>query len=109
MREATDYEWRQFCRLGERIGDGDLDEDEKWIRKEYKRLSRICCPGIKEVEKEMRQERNKQINEQMKEFLKVNFCPLCEYQLKQTRSGSKTVICLECGKRFKIKRRRNKK
>ena len=39
MARENEFEWRQFCRLGEMIGDG-LHYEESWISKEYKRLQK---------------------------------------------------------------------
>lgn len=103
MRE-NEFEWNQFCKLGEMIGDG-LHYEEPWISKEYKRLSRILIPEIKEQEAENRRKKNENINKQIVEKLKTDRCSKCTSQLKQTRSGSKVVQCIneKCKAKFQYK------
>lgn len=98
--------WRQFCRLGEMIGDG-LHYEEPWISKEYNNLRKILIPETdeeKNYKRKIRQEKNKSIDKQIQE--KNDNCPKCKGELKQTRSGSKTVICTECNSRFKYRTKR---
>jgi len=47
MERENAFEWNQFCRLGEMIGDG-LHYEDKWISKEYKRLAKILLPETQE-------------------------------------------------------------
>ena len=62
--------WEQFCRLGERIGDGDLEGSEaKWFNREHARLARILIPELKEQDKEKRAAKAKNINKQMVKLL----------------------------------------
>jgi hypothetical protein len=102
MARDNEFIWNQFCKLGEMIGDG-LHHEEPWISKEYKRLQKILLPETKE-EKEYKSKarklRNENINKQIIERLKTDRCK-CEAELKQIRSGSKTVICTKCGSRYK--------
>ena len=60
MRE-NEFEWNQFCRIGEMMGDGlHYEADGKWISKEYKRLAKILLkPSEEEKEfyKKARQEK----------------------------------------------------
>lgn len=92
--------WNQFCRLGEMIGDG-LHEEEggEWISKDYRRLSRILIPEIKEQERAVRKQKNSNIDSQMANLLKDRKCN-CGGELKQSRSGSKTVYCLSCKAKY---------
>jgi len=54
-KASDDFHWRQFCKLGEMMGDGLHHEaDGKWIAIEYKKLSRILIPEIRDVEKARR-------------------------------------------------------
>ena len=105
---TNDFQWRQFCRLGEMIGDGlHLEPDGKWISREYKKLQKILLPDtpeMKEFKRKRRQAKNESINNQIAERLKKDKCR-CGGALKQTRSGSKTVICTVsgCGKRYTYK------
>jgi len=95
--------WDQFAKLGEMIGDGLHHEpDGKWISKEYKKLSRILIPEIREAESKRRSMINKVRNEKIAEFLKDKNCPECNGILLQTRSGSKKVKCTQCGNRYVI-------
>jgi hypothetical protein len=103
MKE-NELEWSQFIRLGDMIADG-LHYEEPWISKEYKRLSRILIPEIKEQEAENRRQKNKNIDKQLEEKLKTDCCSKCNSKLKQTRSGSKVVQCIneECKAKFRYK------
>lgn len=45
IERENEHEWRQFCRLGEMMGDGLHHEpDGKWIVKEYRKLAKILLP-----------------------------------------------------------------
>jgi len=102
MERDNEFEWRQFCRLGEMIGDG-LHHEEPWISKEYRRLQKILLPETKERKEFKRNARkllNESIDKQMVEKLKIDRCK-CGAELKQIRSGSKTVKCTKCEKRYK--------
>ena len=101
-----DFEWQQFCRLGEMIGDG-LHHEDPWISKEHKRLAKILLPETpeeKEFKREQRKKRNESIDKQVVEKLLQDRCT-CGSELRQTRSGSKKVICISetCGKRYQYK------
>ena len=105
MKE-NEFEWRQFCRLGEAIGDG-LHHEDPWISKEYKRLSKILIPETeeeKQYKKQVRKQRNENINKQVIDKLKTDKCS-CGGDLKQTRSGSKKVVCVNdnCNKKYVYK------
>lgn len=98
-KDENKYLWEQFCRLGERIGDGDLEGSEaKWFNREYARLARILIPELKEQDKEKRADKAKNINEQMTKLLSEKKCQ-CGGIYKQSRSGSKVVYCQSCNKR----------
>lgn len=107
MARENEFEWRQFCRLGEMIGDG-LHHEEPWILKEYKQLQRILLPEAtakeNEYKKKIRKQKNEKINEMISKKLEKDFCS-CGAKLKQTRSGSKTVKCTKesCGLRWTYK------
>lgn len=86
------------------IGDG-LHYEDPWINKEYKRLQKILIPETqeeKDYKKKLRQKRTESINEQVAEKLKKDKCK-CGGELKQPRSGSKKVKCVECGSRYQYK------
>ncbi|MCK5607659.1 zf-TFIIB domain-containing protein [Candidatus Pacearchaeota archaeon] len=102
-KERTDSQkflWEQFCRLGERIGDGDHDP---WMAREYKRLSKILVPEIKEMYKKRRAAKTKSMNNAVKKYLDFHKCPKCKGELRQSRSGSVICYCLNCKGRFKLK------
>lgn len=104
---SRDFLWNQFCKLGERIGDGDMDPDEeKWVNREYKKLSRHLIPEIKEDEKEQRKRRNKLRDQSISKYITENKCPGCSGNLKQSRSGSYVLLCISCNSRFKLKVKR---
>ena len=97
--EHQKHLWEQFYRLGERIGDGDLEGSEKkWFNREYSRLARILIPELKEQDKEKRAAKAKNINEQMTKLLSEKKCQ-CGGYYKQSRSGSKIAYCQSCNKR----------
>jgi len=99
--EPPQHLWDTFARLGERIGDGDMDANEaKWVNREYKRLSRILVPEIDEAYKKKRQAKAIHINEQMAKLLAIKKCD-CGGDLEQSRSGSKICYCKVCNKRHK--------
>jgi hypothetical protein len=99
--DKNQHLWDTFARLGERIGDGDMDADEaRWVNREYKRLSRILVPEINEVYKKQRQAKAIHINEKMAKLLAIKKCD-CGGTLEQSRSGSKIAYCKVCNKRYK--------
>ena len=91
--EHQKHLWEQFYRLGERIGDGDLEGSEKkWFNREYSRLARILIPELKEQDKEKRAAKAKNINEQMTKLLSEKKCQ-CGGYYKQSRSGMRPRPC----------------
>ena len=104
MERENRFEWEQFCRLGEMMGDG-LHHEEPWIGKEYKKLLKILIPETeleKDLKKNARKTRNENIDKQIKELLSSDKCA-CGGDLQQSRSGSKVVKCAECDKRYRYK------
>ena len=94
--------WDQFVKLGDMMGDGLHHEpDGKWIGREYKRLSKILVPEIKEAETENRKIKNKAVDGQIKKLLEAIKSKCCTADLKHSRSGSLIVYCSICNKRFK--------
>ena len=109
MRE-NEFEWNQFIRLGEMIGDG-LHYEDPWISKEYKRLAKILVPITdweKDYKAEIRRKKNENTNKQIEERLKTDTCSKCQSVLKQVRSGSKVVQCIneQCKAKFQYKTKR---
>ena len=99
--EKNKHLWDQFIRLGERIGDGDLDASEsRWMNREYKKLSRILVPEINEAYKEQIKAKALRINEQIKNLIAIKNCK-CGGSLRQSRSGSVICYCNKCDKRYK--------
>ena len=75
MSRGNEFEWNQFCRLGEMMGDGLHHEpDRKWISKEYRRLSRILIPEIKEAEQKARKAKGENIQRQMEALMEKKPC-----------------------------------
>lgn len=106
-RENQDL-WDRFIRLGDMMGDGlHQESDGKWIEKDYKRISRILIPEIKEAEKVKRKNKAIRINQQMDALLQNKKCS-CGGQLKQKRSGTIVVYCSICNKRYKAVTKKNK-
>lgn len=99
--DNNEFEWNQFCKLGEMIGDG-LHYEEPWIAKEYKRLGKILMP---EAYAEQRKAKSKSINDAVKKRLLKDKCSKCSSELKQVRAGSYIVKCVQCGARFKYRKK----
>lgn len=100
-KASDDFHWRQFCRLGEMMGDGlHHESDGKWIVREYNQLARILIPEFKEKEKERRKLKSERINEHMQKLLLEKKCE-CGGMLIQSRSGSKVCYCSKCNQRYK--------
>lgn len=92
--------WNQFCKLGEMMGDGlHYEADGRWIAKEYKQLSRILIPEIKEVEQKRRKRKAENIDEQMKKLL-METRYKCGGILVQKRNGVKVAYCTLCNARY---------
>ena len=88
------------------IGDGlHYEADGKWISKEYKRLSRILIPEIREAEKKGQIAKNEARNKRIAELL-ANFTCSCGGKCKHVKSGSLTVKC-QCGKIYKARKTKN--
>lgn len=102
-KDHKDFLQRQLIKLGDMMGDG-LHYEEPWIEKEYSKILKQLHP---EVYREKRKKRNQTINTKMEELL-VKFSCDCGGILKQTRSGSYTAKCEECGKRYKAYKNKNK-
>lgn len=101
-KASDDFHWRQFCKLGEMMGEGlHYEADGKWIAAEYKKLSRILIPEIRDVEKARRLRKTEAINESMKKLLLEKKCD-CGGILVQSRSGSKVCYCYKCDQRYKV-------
>lgn len=99
--EGNQHLWDRFIRIGERIGDGDLDSSEsRWMNREYRKLSRILIPEIKEQEKEERKAKADRINLQMIPFLENKKC-VCGEKLIQSKKGTLGIKCTVCDKRYK--------
>ena len=97
--------WEQFIRLGEMIGDGLHNEpDGKWISRDYRKLSKILVPEIKEAETAQRKMKNQHIDEQIKKLIEKIKSKCCNADLTQSRSGSLIVYCSKCKGRFKAKK-----
>lgn len=97
--EKDQHLWDRFIRIGERIGDGDLEPSEsRWINREYKKLSKILIPDIAANYKAAQKERNKNRDEQIAKLAAEKKCS-CGGTYKQSRSGSKILYCISCKKR----------
>lgn len=96
----NDFEWNQFIKLGEMMGDGLHHEpDGKWITRDYNRLAKILIPELKEETKERRKRKALRINEQLAKLILDKKCK-CGGELKQKRSGTKVVYCIVCDARY---------
>lgn len=102
--KGNELEWKQFCRLGEMIGDG-LHHEDPSISQEYRKLQKILLPESKEEKAYKSQAlklKNDNIDKQIVERLKTDRCT-CGSKLKQIRSGSKKVKCIKCESRYQYK------
>lgn len=100
MDPENKHLWDRFCKLGEMIGDGlHHESDGKWISKEYKQLSRILIPEVKEREKELRKIKTADLAEKMKILLTNKKCS-CGGELKQKRLGTLVAYCVLCNSRY---------
>lgn len=103
VERTNQFEWNQFCKLGEMMGDGlHHESDGKWISKEYRRLSKILIPEIRIQDAVRRKAKNKLVDEKMASLLSNKKCD-CGGGLKQTRSGSLSCRCTVCPLRFKAR------
>ena len=97
--DDNEFLWSQFIRLGEMLGDGDCDA---WVGKEYKRVA--IHLGL--LKRKPRKNNSKQIDEFMEKRITQVKCAKCNGELKQTRKGSFTGICVNCGAKFILGKRR---
>lgn len=98
---SEDFLWNQFIRLGEMLGDGDCDD---WVGKEYKRVARQL--GL--LKNKPHKNHSKQIDEFMEKRITQVSCSKCNGKLKQSRKGSFVGICVNCGAKFILGKRRKK-
>lgn len=106
-KKDDSFLWNQFCRLGEMIGDG-LHYEEPWISREYKKLSYILIPELKQEEAKKRKLKNTKINSQIKNLLENKLCD-CGSKLMHVRSGSLKIKCTQCNLRYTAKYAKNSK
>lgn len=105
LKETEDHLHRQLVKLGDMMGDGLHHEpDGKWIEREYKKILK----ALGYLPKQTRTSNVAAINEVVGETLKTNKCP-CGGGLKQTRSGSFKVACVECESRYQFKAKKVKR
>lgn len=97
--DGNEFLWSQFIHLGEMLSDGDCDA---WVGKEYKRVARAL--GL--VKRKPRKNHSSQIDEFMEKRITQVKCAKCNGALKQSRKGSFTGICVACGTKFILGKRR---
>lgn len=97
--DDNEFLWSQLIRLGEMLGDGDCDA---WVGKEYKRISRQL--GL--IKRKPRKNNSKQIDEFMEKRITQVKCAKCNGELKQSRKGSFVSVCVDCGAKFTLGKRR---
>lgn len=96
----NEHLWRQFCRLGEMMGDGlHYEHDGKWIAKEYRQLAKILIPEMKEENSIRRKLKVANIDAQMAKLLEGKKCS-CGGEIKQGRSGTRVAYCQNCKQRY---------
>lgn len=105
-----DFLFRQFCALGEMLGDGlGYEPGEGWIRQEYKRTAIALGIAKPSDFRKPRKNHTKQINEFMQKRIKDVKCKHCGCELVQTRSGSFNANCKSCGARYVLRKMSNRK
>ena len=100
---GSDILHRQLIKLGDMMGDG-LHHEEPWIEKEYARVFRLIRkndPELRAMDRQMRQERNRRVDEAMAKLITKKGCLSCGGELRQSRSGSRVVYCKQCGTRMR--------
>jgi len=97
--DDNEFLWSQFIRLGEMLGDGDCDA---WVGKEYKQIAMQL--GL--IKRKPRKNHSSQIDEFMKNRISQVKCVKCNGTLKQSRKGSFNGICVACGAKFTLGKRR---
>lgn len=87
-----------LVRLGDMMGDGMHHEPGgRWIAKEYARVAKALGYTMP------RSSRVAEINKAMAMALQNTRCPACTGTLRQTRSGSRRVQCIDCQRRYQFK------
>jgi hypothetical protein len=81
------------------LGDGDCDD---WVGKEYKRIAKQL--GL--IKRKLRKNNSSQIDEFMKKRITQVMCNKCNGALKQSRKGSFVGICINCGAKFTLGKRK---
>lgn len=88
------------------MGDGLHHEaGGKWISAEYRKISKLLYP---EEFAKKRKQKAEQINQRIAELLPLRKCTklinpnVCGADLKQSRSGSKVVLCTKCDGKYKL-------
>lgn len=104
MASNDEHLMNQLVKLGDMMGDG-LHHEEPWIAREYRKISRILMPEIKEKEKATRIARNKALDAKVAQVLPNHKCK-CGGNLKQSRSGSLVVNCTVCSLSFKFSKKK---
>lgn len=97
--DDNDFLWSQLIKLGDMLGDGDCDA---WVGKEYKRVARQL--GL--IKRKPRKNHSSQIDEFMEKRIVQVRCNKCNEELKQSRKGSFVGICVDCGAKFTLGKRR---
>lgn len=96
-KESTADLNSQLIKLGDMMGDGlHLEPDGKWISREYKQVAKALGLLPKRTVNVDR------INQAMIRRVIDVQCGKCGGHLKQTRSGSKRAICIDCDARWKL-------
>jgi hypothetical protein len=96
----NEFEWNQFCRLGEMMGDGlHREPGGSWISRDYARLSKILIPEIKEASKVTRKLKADAVDRNIAKLLENRNCN-CGGKLIQKRKGTKVVYCQICNARY---------
>jgi len=97
--------YRQLDHCGQILAEWDEEEPPTSYKRDYKRILReIARLEPKEWDYPyFRKSDYTKRNEAVAEFCKSNHCGKCGGALKQTRSGSLSVVCVECGAKYQLK------
>ncbi|MDH6308024.1 hypothetical protein M2451_002543 [Dysgonomonas sp. PFB1-18] len=97
MKQDRDFLHDQLIKLGDMMGDGLHHEPGgRWISREYNKICRILYPDM--MPKKDFTKRNKAVEK----WCSLHQCSQCNGKLRQTRSGSMRVICLDCGTKYQL-------
>lgn len=108
-KEEISFLYRQLDTCGQILAEWDDDKPPTYYNREYKRIMK----RLEKLEPDkwdfpcfQKRDYTKR-NENIEKFCSEHQCPKCGGKIKQTRSGSLRVVCVECGTKFQVKTKKN--